>query len=97
MRMPNQGAGQEAASPGAPPAATPAVSPLRRDFLGWVARQPRSYAEAMEAWRSSCPRFTIWEDALGDGLIALKRGARTTMHETQVILTPRGRALLAGR
>jgi hypothetical protein len=33
----------------------PAIGTLTRDFLAWVAREPRSYAEAMEAWRSSCP------------------------------------------
>lgn len=28
-----------------------------RQFLLWLAAQPRTYAEAMEAWRTSCPRF----------------------------------------
>lgn len=72
----------------------PSVGPLTRDFLAWVARQPRSYAEAMEAWRSSCPRFTIWEDALADGLVRVEGGG-STMGEATVVLTPRGRDLLA--
>ena len=44
---------------------------LTLDFLRWVAKQPRSYEEAMEAWRTSCPRLSIWEDALADGLVAV--------------------------
>ena len=29
---------------------------LTLQFLAWVAERPRSYADAMEAWRSTCPR-----------------------------------------
>jgi hypothetical protein len=47
------------------------VHALTLDFLRWIAEQPRSYAEAMEAWRTSCPRLSIWEDALADGLISV--------------------------
>ena len=39
-------------------------------FLTWVADRPRSYAETMEAWRSTCPRLSVWEDAILDGLVA---------------------------
>jgi hypothetical protein len=46
---------------------------LTLDFLRWVAEQPRSYEEAMEGWRTSCPRLSIWEDALADGLVAVTR------------------------
>ena len=72
------------------------VSPLTRDFLAWVARRPRTYAEAMEAWRTSCPRFTVWEDALGDDLVRVERGG-TTLSEARVVLTPRGQAALETR
>lgn len=34
------------------------------DLIEWGATKPRSYSEVMEAWRTSCPRLTIWEDAL---------------------------------
>ena len=81
--------GQESAADGAI-----AAGPLMRDFLTWVAGGPRAYTEAMEAWRSSCPRFTIWEDALGDGLISLERGDHGTPNRMVVALTPRGRAAL---
>ena len=39
------------------------------DLVEWISRQPRPYAEVMDAWRTSCPRFPIWEDAVGHGLI----------------------------
>lgn len=71
----------------------PAIGTLTRDFLAWVAREPRSYTEAMEVWRSSCPRFTIWEDALADGLVQVKSRGSSFGHGV-VVLTPRGRALL---
>ena len=94
----------EPAAPSLTPAVTravkprvpPPVSPLTRDFLAWVASTPRSYADAMEAWRTSCPRFTIWEDAIGDGLINLESELGMTLSELRVVLTPRGRAILDG-
>ena len=39
------------------------------DLVEWVAREPRSYEEVMEAWRTSCPRLTIWEDATDRGYV----------------------------
>jgi hypothetical protein len=72
------------------------LSPLMRDFLTWVARRPRGYAEAMEAWRSSCPRLTIWDDALTDGLVLVERGEGAGQRGSRVVLTPRGRSLLDG-
>jgi hypothetical protein len=72
------------------------IRPLTRDFLQWLARQPRSYAETMEAWRSSCPRLTIWEDAIADGLIREESRTGGRMADIQVVLTPRGRTALDG-
>ncbi len=45
------------------------LEPLVRDFVTWVAANPRSYAEALEAWRTSCPRLTVWEEAFDRGLV----------------------------
>ena len=39
------------------------------DLIEWVATKPRSCSEVMEAWRMSCPRLTIWEDALERGFV----------------------------
>ena len=71
------------------------ISALTRDFLAWIAREPRSYAETMEAWRTHCPRFTIWEDALADDLVRLEQAEGARAREARVVLTPRGRAMLA--
>ena len=73
------------------------VSTLTRDFLAWMAGGPRSYEEAMEAWRTSCPRFPIWENAVADGLVRLEHRGGSMMRETMVVLTPRGQAILAGQ
>jgi hypothetical protein len=43
------------------------------ELLAWLSERPRSYAETMEAWTSHCPRLTVWEDAIADGLVAVGR------------------------
>jgi hypothetical protein len=73
-----------------------AIDPLTRDFLAWLARTPRTYAETMDAWRSSCPRLTIWEDAVAGGLVRVEDGNGTPLSRAAVALTPRGRAVLDG-
>jgi hypothetical protein len=70
------------------------VSLLMREFLAWVSTRRRTYAEAMDGWRSSCPRLTVWEDALLDGLIRIE--GDTDLRQAEVTLTPRGRAVLDG-
>ena len=70
------------------------VSPVMREFLEWIARRPRTYAEAMAAWRTTCPRHAVWEDASIDGLIELETGR--CIEQSLVVLTPRGRAILHG-
>jgi hypothetical protein len=57
-------------------------------LLEWVAERPRSYAQTIDAWKSSCPRLTVWEDAVAEGLVRIEGGG--------VSLTPAGAALLAG-
>jgi hypothetical protein len=72
-----------------------AVHPLTLDLLAWIANAPRCYAETMDAWRTGCPKFPIWEDALDDGLVALERTPGVPADQMPVILTPRGHLLLA--
>ena len=45
------------------------------DLVEWVAARPRPYDEVMEAWRTSCPRLTIWEDAVDRGLVVREQKA----------------------
>lgn len=70
------------------------VSPLTLQLLAWVASRPRTYKDAMEAWRTSCPRMPIWEDAVSDGLVRLECRGGQPMGRSKVVLTPRGRAVL---
>ncbi|UYN96706.1 MAG: hypothetical protein KIT25_07180 [Enhydrobacter sp.] len=60
-------------------------------FLQWIADRPRTREDVMEAWKSSCPRFPVWEDARAEDLVRQCRGARG---EHRVELTARGRAAL---
>jgi hypothetical protein len=46
------------------------TDPLVLDLVEWIAREPRSYSEVIETWRTSCPRLTIWEDAVDRGYVA---------------------------
>jgi hypothetical protein len=41
------------------------------DLVEWVAADTRTYDEVMAAWRTSCPRLTIWEDSIDHGLLRL--------------------------
>lgn len=67
---------------------------LMIEFLDWISSRPRTYAETMNAWQSTCPRHTIWEDAMIDGFIELDR--KPTLVDPEVILTPLGKAMLNG-
>ena len=51
------------------------TDPLVLDLVEWIAREPRLYAEVIEAWRTSCPRLTIWEDAVDRGYVARQPAA----------------------
>ena len=67
------------------------VDPLMLQFLAWVA-SGRTYAEAMEAWQTTCPRHTVWEDALIGGFIQIQ--SKASRCQSEVTLTSRGRAIL---
>jgi hypothetical protein len=79
----------------APALAEPLSAPMR-EFLAWVAFRPRTHADAMDAWQSHCPRFTLWEDALEAGLIRLEPGSDGP-GSAQVRLTPCGQSALGSR
>ena len=58
-------------------------------LLEWVAARPRTYRDTMEAWRTSCPRMPVWEDALANGLVTV---LRDVAGELSVEVTDEGRA-----
>lgn len=70
--------------------------PLILDFVEWIARQPRAYNEVLAAWKTSCPRFTVWEDAVDTGLVSVGFEGGS---ERMVSITEKGRHFLqhAGR
>lgn len=47
----------------------PVVEGLIVDLLLWLAKGERTYEEVMDAWRTSCPRLPIWEEANDRGLV----------------------------
>ena len=70
-----------------------AVEALILDLLDWLMARDRTYEEVMDAWRTSCPRLPVWEDANDRGLVA-----REEVEGRCVIrVTPAGMALLRQR
>jgi D-3-phosphoglycerate dehydrogenase len=45
------------------------VEPLILDLLEWLAPAPRGYEDVMDAWRTSCPRLPVWEEATDRGFV----------------------------
>lgn len=45
------------------------VESLILDLIEWVGRRERSYRETMDAWRTSCPKLPVWEEAAERGLV----------------------------
>jgi len=69
------------------------VEALILDLLEYVAKGERSYDEVMDAWRTSCPRLPVWEDASERGLVRIEEGKGRSI----VRITSSGLALLARR
>jgi len=58
-------------------------------FLAWVADRPRTYSQTMDAWRSTCPHLSVWEDAIIGGLVRIDNG-----NGRAVVLTAAGQKVL---
>jgi hypothetical protein len=67
------------------------LDPLLLDLVEWVAKEPRPYAEMMEAWRTSCPRLPVWETAMDRGYL---RRERIDLGVNRVIVTEAGLTFL---
>ena len=65
------------------------ASLIMLQFLAWVADRPRTYPETMDAWRSTCPHLSVWEDAIIGGLVRIDNG-----NGRAVVLTAQGRKAL---
>ena len=69
------------------------VEALILDLLEWLASGEKSYEGVMDAWRTSCPRLPVWEDANDRGLIMTER----VNGRSVVRITAAGLALLQRR
>lgn len=67
---------------------------LLLQLLAWIAARRRLYGETMDAWRTSCPRLPVWEDAVESGLVEIVAGSQSGMRASEVRLTAAGRARL---
>lgn len=61
------------------------------DLLDWIAAQPRRYEDVMDAWRTSCPGLTIWEDTVDAGYVQIQSGPDV---QKVVVITDHGKAFL---
>lgn len=59
---------------------------LTLQLLEWISSRPRTHADVLDAWRTTCPRLSIWEDACIDGLI--------DRDGDMVVVSPSGRSRL---
>jgi hypothetical protein len=76
------------------------VESLILDLLEWLAVRDRTYEEVMDAWRTSCPKLPVWEDANDRGLVAKeavdgKRVVRVTASGIALLRQREGRAASA--
>ena len=67
------------------------VDSLVLDLLEWIGPGARPYGEVIEAWRTSCPRLPVWEEAVRRGFIAGREG---TGDGPSISVSPAGRAHL---
>ena len=69
------------------------VEALLLDLLEWLSSGEKTYAQVMDAWRTSCPRMPVWEEATDRGLAATE-----CVNGVELVrLTPSGAALLQRR
>lgn len=69
------------------------IDALIADLIAWLEKSPRPYGEVMDAWRTSCPRLTVWEDAVDRGFVTASAGPGSCV---MVAATPAGREFLRG-
>jgi hypothetical protein len=65
----------------------------RLELLAWIAHEQRTYPEAIDIWKTQCPRHSLWEDALAEGLVRVVRNGATSYVE----LSPAGETALRER
>jgi hypothetical protein len=49
------------------------ITASTRELLAWVTARERTYEDVVEAWKSNCPRYAVWDDAVTAGLVTAGR------------------------
>jgi hypothetical protein len=70
------------------------LDPLVLDLIEWLVAGPRPYGEVMEAWRTTCARLPVWEEAVDRGLVVSEM---VSPGRVLVTVTPAGRSFFALR
>jgi D-3-phosphoglycerate dehydrogenase / 2-oxoglutarate reductase len=70
------------------------VNDLVLDLLEWLGSGPRPSVEVLDAWRTSCPRLPVWEDANDRGFVTCRHEVG---HGRLVAVTDAGREYLRQR
>jgi hypothetical protein len=69
------------------------VEALILDLLDWLAAREPTYEQVMDAWRTSCPKLPVSEEANDRGLVTREEVNGRSI----VAITSSGRALLRQR
>jgi hypothetical protein len=64
----------------------------RLELLAWIGQERRTYPDAIDVWKTQCPRHSLWEDAVADGLVEVVRNGT----RSYVVLSSAGEAALRG-
>ena len=70
------------------------LEPLILDLLEWLGPHGRPYAEVLAAWRTSCPRLPVWEEANTRGYVDESREAGG---DSVITISAEGRRFLGAR
>jgi D-3-phosphoglycerate dehydrogenase len=73
--------------------ASESMEVLISDLLEWLGPERRDYHDALEAWRTSCPRLPVWEEASNRGFMTRGYDAGRPF----VCVTPLGMRFLRAR
>lgn len=60
------------------------LNPLLLDLCEWLAKESRPYQTVMEAWRTSCPRLDVWEEAVDRGYVERIPGTDPMVRITEI-------------
>ncbi len=67
------------------------VEALIVDLLQWLSERQRTHEEVMNAWRTSCPRLPVWEDANDLGLVVTLQGMVRITQPGRIFLQQRAK------